>query len=61
MLRRVCWAPHKPSIGFGDVYIAIPKMEHDVVLRDVINPAVQLQDIQARMAERASGTSSLIN
>jgi hypothetical protein len=47
--------------GFGDVYITIPKMENDVVLRDVVDPAGQLSGIQARMAERASASSSLIN
>lgn len=47
--------------GFGDVYITIPKLEKDVILRDITDPAKQLADLQARMSERTASTHALIN
>ena len=46
--------------GFGDVHIAIPKLEGEVVMNDIDHPLEQLQEVQKRIGERTTGQDTLI-
>lgn len=49
--------------GYGDVRLAIPKLDGEIVLNDIADPLKQLAHLQERMQDSAKGgiTSSLIN
>lgn len=49
------------KLGYGDVLITIPKLDKEVVLRDIDNPHQQLADLQKRLAERSNGANALIS
>ena len=47
--------------GYGDVRITIPKIDQEVILYDIEEPAKQLAELQARLNERSVGAHALIN
>ncbi|MBP9820846.1 PH domain-containing protein [Candidatus Saccharibacteria bacterium] len=49
--------------GFGDVHIVIPKLDKELVLKDIDRPDQQLNSLQANIEARGStaATHSLIN
>jgi uncharacterized membrane protein YdbT with pleckstrin-like domain len=46
--------------NFGDIRISIPKLDKEVVLRDIDAPSKQLEDIQNRINKRGAGTHNLV-
>lgn len=49
------------KFGFGDIYLTIPKIDNEVILRDIENPQQQILDLQTSIAKRGGGTQSLIH
>ncbi len=47
--------------GYGDIIMAMPKVEEDIVLKDIDNPVAQLAEIQDKISEFGSSTHALIN
>ena len=49
--------------GFGDVHIVIPKLDKELILKDIEQPDKQLNSLQANIEARGStaATHSLIN
>lgn len=49
--------------GFGDVHIVIPKLDKELILKDIEQPDSQLRSLQANIEARGStaATHSLIN
>ena len=47
--------------SYGDIKLKIPKLDNDVVLKDVNNPSGVLQDIQHRINARPANVEALVN
>ncbi len=47
--------------SYGDIKLKIPKLDNDVVLKDVNNPVEILQDIQQRINARPANVEALVN
>lgn len=47
--------------AYGDIKLKIPKLDNDVVLKDVNNPVEILQDIQNRINARPANVEALVN
>lgn len=47
--------------GYGNVYLRIPKLEYDVVLKDIDNPEALLAKVQERVNKKGTQSHSLIH
>lgn len=47
--------------NYGDIRIAIPKLDKEVVLKGILNPSDVLSKIQSQINERGANTHALIN
>lgn len=47
--------------SYGDIKLKIPKIDKDVVLKDVNNPEKTLHDIQIRINARPANVEALVN
>lgn len=47
--------------SYGDIKLKIPKLENDVVLKDVNNPTEILRDIQRRVNSKPANVEALVN
>lgn len=48
------------QFGYGDIHVSIPKIDHDIVMNDIDHPVEQVAEIQKRIGEHGSSTTSLI-
>lgn len=47
--------------AFSEIHIKIPKLDKEVVLRDLRNPELVMQTIQGQLNKRSANTHTLVN